>query len=182
MVFGRTICSRVADLGPIGGFARGTHRALSGVCERRPKSRGVCRVAVGGSVHIRSVRAPQRQPGGNARSSLPVPTQGLGIRAAETHHRRTRPVQSARFLPVSRLRARIATRNSSSVNAGLAALPESPREGFALSYVPRHVGRRAFLGKAGQRLDVTVTVCTCVPFLPRLSVTFRRIAYEPGAV
>ena len=33
MVLVCTICGGVADLGPIGGFARGTHRALSGVGE-----------------------------------------------------------------------------------------------------------------------------------------------------
>jgi len=40
-----------------------------------------------------------------------VHCQGLGIRSAERHHRRVPPVQSARFLPVSRLRARIAARS-----------------------------------------------------------------------
>ena len=33
MVLVRTICSRVADLGPLGGLARATHRALSRICE-----------------------------------------------------------------------------------------------------------------------------------------------------
>ena len=86
MVLVRTICSRVADLGPIGGLARGTHRALSRTRHpvRRktsPKgSSGSVRAISAGFSTTRSDRCAKRKAGFRTGSNSATPRRPVPAR------------------------------------------------------------------------------------------------------